>query len=377
MDGGLSPPPSKRRKLSTSAETSPSVFGNDLTLYSWNVNGIAPFIQPAITSFFRSKGGKDPKQNVTKASLRDFLRRHHWPMMVFLQEVKINPDDSATLHAVERAVKRQGNEPSDSPEYEAHFCLPSDKYNARSFGRKVYGVCSIVRKDYKDRFVKQIRPVSWDVEGRFLVIETKAIADMPKLAIFNIYAVNGTEHPYRDSNTGRETGTRHDRKLRVHALLQAECRALEADGFGIILAGDMNIARTTKDGHPNLRTFPNQHRLNRADFEPRFFSDQAGQDLKADRTGLEKDDRPKDAGLGMIDTFRHLHPDKKCYTYYPRTKSFGENCDRVDMIIISECLRDHLREAGMYETPSERGSSDHVPLYAKFNFEEGRSGDQG
>ena len=70
----------------------------------------------------------------------------------------------------------------------------------------------------------------------------------------------------------------------------------------------------------------------------------------------------------MIDTFRHLHSEKKAYSFYPGTKAFGESCDRVDMRPISKSLKG---QAGMHETPTERGPGDHVPLYAYLNFEEG------
>lgn len=234
-------------------------------------------------------------------------------------------------------------------------------------------MCSIVRKDFSEKYVERVRPVSWDAEGRILAVQTKAIGKIPKLQIFNIYAVNGTDLPYKDGETGIPIGTRHDRKLQVHTLLQAECRELEARGFGIVLAGDTNIARFKIDGHPNLRTFPTQHCLNRADFEAKFF---AGPVIADQLSLTDNDESPKDeskveeGGLGMVDTFRHLHPEQKSYTYYPRTKVFGESCDRVDLIMISRTLKETLKDAGMLESPSERGPSDHVPLYARFEFQD-------
>lgn len=71
----------------------------------------------------------------------------------------------------------------------------------------------------------------------------------------------------------------------------------------------------------------------------------------------------------MVDTFRHLHPTRKGYTYYPRAKSFGASCDRVDMILVSRTLQSNLVKAGMHETEQERGPSDHVPLYAELLFD--------
>ena len=155
-------PPRKRRRILDAeipveeSTTSSSSSQHAITVYSWNVNGISPFLQPSVASFFKPSAGKEPSENAAKASLRDFLRRHGWPNVLFLQEVKINPEDSATIRAVEKAVRRPSSEPCDAYDYEAHFCLPSDKYNARGFGRKVYGVCSIVRKDFSETFVERL-----------------------------------------------------------------------------------------------------------------------------------------------------------------------------------------------------------------------------
>lgn len=360
-----SPPRSKRRRLN-SPEAGPAC--DVLRIYSWNINGISPFIQPTISSYFQTQYKRPPEAKATRASLRDFLRRHKWPTVLFLQEVKINPGDSATIRAVEQAVRKQVTESPDAFDYEAHFCLPSDKYNAKGFGRKVYGVCSIVRKDFKERCVDRIRPVDWDVEGRILVLETRAVGLLPKLAIINIYAVNGTDNPYYDPQTGKEAGTRHERKLQIHRFLQTECRALEAAGFKVVLAGDLNIARSPADGYPNLRTFPKQHCLNRADFEARFLSTPTTQDSTVRENAPGDDDASSNSSMEMVDTFRHLHPTQKSYTFYPRTKTFGESCDRVDLILISSKLKDALVEAGMHETAAERGTSDHVPLFASLDL---------
>jgi exonuclease III len=34
-----------------------------------------------------------------------------------------------------------------------------------------------------------------------------------------------------------------------------ECKELEAQGWDVLLAGDMNVALDERDGHPNLRIF--------------------------------------------------------------------------------------------------------------------------
>ena len=158
--------------------------------------------------------------------------------------------------------------------------------------------------------------------------------------------------------------------VHVEKLLQAECRTLESSGFHVILAGDLNIARHPIDGYPNLRTFPKQHCLNRADFEARFCEISARNDPPSKVASNGETNTATHEGLGMIDTFRHIHPYQKSYTFYPRTKSFGESCDRVDLILVSSQLEDVLVEAGMHETVADRGTSDHVPLYAFLDFGE-------
>lgn len=365
----ISPPPVKRRRVSSGSNSGPSktatsdVQRERLSIYSWNVNGIDPLVQRPITSFFKPAGSAhNSSRPPTPTRLRDVLRRYSWPSMLLLQEVKIAPEDASTKRAVEVAIQPGVDEPPDAPSYKAFFSLPKDKYNARGFGRKVYGVCSVIRQDFFDAHVERVREVDWDLEGRFLVCETKSIQSLPKLAIYNLYAVNGTDAPYKDPDSGRPFGTRHDRKLRVHKLLQAECQALMSRGFQIVLAGDFNVARAPIDGHPNLRTSPKQHCINRADFDARFFhrGTALGDDSEKAEKGGEVED---DEGLGMVDSFRHLHGDKAGYTYYPRGRGFGTSCDRVDMILTSASLKDRIAEAGIHETADDRGTSDHVPLY--------------
>lgn len=187
----ISPPPTKRRKTRGAATRLGKAAYSDLeqlSIHSWNINGIGPFIQRSITSFFKPPEGSSQAPEPNSSSLRDVLRRLEWPKMLFLQEVKIREDDVSTKAAVERSVLP--DEGVDEPSYEAFFCLPSDKHNARGFGRKVYGVCSLIRTDFFESFVSSVRKVDWDAEGRFLVCETKATDSTRPLAIFNVYAVS-------------------------------------------------------------------------------------------------------------------------------------------------------------------------------------------
>jgi exonuclease III len=311
---------------------------NILRIFSWNVNGISPFLQKSIKSFFTT-----PDSPPTY-SLRNFLRRHQWPQMLCLQEVKINAKDDATKRALEIAANGSSEKDDVGPGYTAHYCLPKDKFNAKGFGGKVYGVATFIRDDFL-RNVEVTREVPWDQEGRVLITELKN-----KLVVVNGYWVNGTENPYRDPETGVVVGTRHDRKRAFHSLMLEECLAYEAKGWKVVLVGDMNISRGPLDGYPGIRLGAN-HVKNRADFNSKFFV--------------------SDMGLKGVDVFRHLYGETRKYTYYGRNNEWGSSCDRVDLIVVSRSIVETpglLTESNILNTVEERGHSDHVPLYVTFDL---------
>ncbi|XP_014557451.1 hypothetical protein COCVIDRAFT_37152 [Bipolaris victoriae FI3] len=323
MNRAISPPPARRRKTTTTKSTAtpkssqkttssinstflPPLGTNTLRIFSWNINGTSPFLQPSITSFFKApKNGskEDSKDETYLASLRIFLHRQQWPSIIFLQEVKIASKDIKTQDA-------------DSL-YDAHFTLPTNSHNARGPWRsgKLYG----------------------DREGRVSIVELTCRATLSKLAIFNIYAVNGTENLYHDTRTGAVRGTRHDRKREFHHVL---------------LAGDMNVAPDERDGYPKLRVFPRDHVVNRANFH----------DMLLEGSGEEKEY----VGLNDVDIWRKMHEQERRYTYYPRNTEWGTSCDRVDYFMAVRRLWEMgcVKACGIMNSEAERGPSDHVPIWA-------------
>lgn len=142
MHRDISPPPAKRRKTdqaTTAAIPHPPPSkapgppdADAMRIFSWNVNGITPFLQKSITSFFTTSPKASAQKDVVPlASLRDFLRRHHWPAMLLLQEVKIATKDTKTQDAVRSAINASTSSNTKEPTYEAHFTLPNDPLNAR------------------------------------------------------------------------------------------------------------------------------------------------------------------------------------------------------------------------------------------------------
>lgn len=338
-DRPISPPPLRRKLNSESELKKPST---SFEIISWNVNGVGPFLAaetPQITSFFNKTQTLPLEGNDKEAySLRNFLRRHNWPEMLGLQEVKINPNDEST----KRALKRAANV-GEGPSYTAHFSLPRDRFNAKGFGGKVHGVCTLIRNGVDGGINGKIvtKEVDWDLEGRVLVTEFEKW----KLAVVNGYWVNGTMNPYRNPNTGVIEGTRHDRKRQFHASMLDEVIGYEKRGWDVVLIGDMNVARTAIDGFPGIRT-SHEHVKNRSDFNSKFFED------------------PK--GMQGVDTFRYLHGEKRKYSYHGESaQEWRRSCDRVDLGIVSKRLveeRDALVSAEIWESVIERGHSDHVSI---------------
>ncbi|KAL8955287.1 MAG: hypothetical protein Q9193_006805, partial [Seirophora villosa] len=210
--GSLSPPPLKRRRVSPATTSSalpipPSRStlqpkAQKLRIYSWNINGIAPYLdaQPAITTFFPTSSTQRKPRPSSFPGLRACLHRWSYPHILLLQEIKIAPSDTSSLASLRRTINTPlANDDSASTSshlYDAYFCLPRDKHNATGFGGKIYGVCTLIRRDIAP---STTRTVDWDLEGRVLITELPDHGTV----VFNVYAVNGTTNPYRDPASGK------------------------------------------------------------------------------------------------------------------------------------------------------------------------------
>ena len=302
-----------------------------------------------------------------------------------------------------------------------------------------------------------VEPVEWDHEGRCLVLTipvspssitlskstSRPCPSVPDrrqrgLKVLNLYLPNGTDLPYypppssswkissskmssssssslSPSSSSPPVTTRHVYKRHFHSLLARTVYEFEQQGWTVVLAGDMNIARSAQDSFPQLRTGA-PHVMNRADFERTFFNPSPSSSIHSPRTkshavvddkgghpqGDEEEAEAKETkpSLRMIDTYRHLHPTTRKYSYRPRKPgvSFGGGGDRVDMILVSgsssssitvsgstrtvECdsngggsssgggsgsstgsSNSIIQEADICDCEEERGGSDHVPVW--------------
>jgi len=205
------------------------------------------------------------------------------------------------------------------PGYGYHFSLPRDDRNVTFRGGRMYGVATFVKGRWRAEVLE------WDREGRVVAVRRG------RLAVVNLYAVNGTSKPWLDES-GRAAGTRHEFKRRFQARLLDLGRALREEG-SVVLIGDWNVTPTAQDTHPRLRT-EEPHASARADL--------------AERT----------AAAGFVDIWRALHPSERAYTWFNR-RARGLDAARVDYALVSDDLTAKIRAA---EIHGLLPWSDHAPI---------------
>ncbi len=231
------------------------------------------------------------------------------PDVLCLQELRIRAQDSADIATLQAAL----------PLYRCHFSLPRDPRNVTFRGGRMYGVATFLRGGWRGEVP------TWDLEGRVVVVRKTG------LAVVNVYAVNGTSKPYYDEH-GQAVGDRHALKRRFQTQVLDLGRELRREG-SVILAGDWNISRTSRDTYPRLRT-EEPHARARAEFNAKL---------------IEND---------FVDIWRERHPDERTYTWFNRRAS-GLDAARVDYILVSDDLVPRVRSADILDLLPW---SDHAPV---------------
>lgn len=122
------------------------------------------------------------------------LIQDHSPHIICLQEVKATTRDPSLIRALPLVPQRKytGLTTAQQPfGYTAHWSLSHAKRG------KNFGVVTYVRDDVQ---VLGTREVEWDKEGRVVVVE------LPGVAIYNVYALNGSENPWVRPSPARGVG---------------------------------------------------------------------------------------------------------------------------------------------------------------------------
>jgi exodeoxyribonuclease-3 len=242
------------------------------------------------------------------------------PDIFCVQEIRLRPQDEDAIAAMEKAL----------PGFSCAHSLCRDDKNVTYQGGRMYGVATFVRESLAP--FSRVEP-EWDREGRALV----TIFPERKLALVNVYAVNGTDKPYFDHELGRIRGTRHAYKRRFNRRLMADGVLLKDRGLELVLVGDWNISRTKLDVTPRLRTEA-PHAKARRQFNETFMPT-----------------------LDVVDVFRELHPDAKKYTWR-NDRSRILDAARVDYALVSRSMLPRIISADIDERKEARFASDHGPL---------------
>lgn len=191
-------------------------------------------------------------------------------------------------------------------------------------GQKTYnGVAFVSREPLNDLYIE-----AFDVPERRVIAAT-----LHGIRIINLYVPNGS-HPSSDKYLYKLSWLEQ-----VTQFIEAELKRYPK----LIVVGDFNIAPADLDVH-----------------DPQAWAESVL------CTPSERAALTRIQGLGLIDSFRHMHPEAQVYSWWDyRAASFRRNLGlRIDLILMSQALSSLCHSTGIDNGPrkSER-PSDHAPVW--------------
>ena len=159
-------------------------------------------------------------------------------------------------------------------------------------------------------------------------------ADVAGLRAVSVYVPNGRavdSPPYED-------------KLRFLEAIAERVRELAAQG-DVLIAGDFNVCPTDRDV-----------------YDPAAFAGETHV------TPAERERFEAILDAGLVDSFRHRHPDETAYTWWDyRAGNFHKGLGlRIDAILVTPGLAERLTRCGIDRSYRKgKKPSDHAPLFAQ------------
>jgi len=209
------------------------------------------------------------------------------------------------------------------PEQLSAALLTPPGYHAEwsSAEKKGYSGVATYSKRQPLKVMKGLNETRFDSEGRVLISEYEPFV------FFNIYFPNGGRGPEWVAH-----------KLAFYRRFLEIARGYMDAGRPVVVAGDFNTAYAEIDlARPkeNVKT---------SGFMPE------------ERAGLDEF-----FAAGLVDTFRHLHPDTVKYTWWDMVSRARERNVgwRLDYFMVSADLKDHIAAADIHDDVT---GSDHCPV---------------
>jgi len=201
-------------------------------------------------------------------------------------------------------------------------------YGALVVGQKTWNGVALLAHDVEPILVRQSLPGdSADKQARYVEAAINGVI------VTSIYAPNGNPWP----------GDKFVYKLAWFERLIRHAAELLATGHHVVLAGDYNVAPTTRDIYVSSSWDDN------ALIQPEA------------RAGFEKL-----MTQGWTDPIRTLHPEEPMYSFwdYRRNRWERDAGLRIDHLLISKTLKPRLRGAGVDRAVrAMEGASDHAPVW--------------
>ncbi len=197
----------------------------------------------------------------------------------------------------------------------------------------------------------------FDAEGRYVELrfDSPARSQAPKLSIISAYFPSGS--------SGEE---RQAAKFRFLAEFYPYLLALKQSGREFVLCGDINIAHQEIDlknfkGNKKNSGFLPEERAWMTELLRREVQDAAVANAAADALASP--------GGGLVDVYRHLHPETtdECYTWWSnRGQAYAKNVGwRLDYHLATPAVGHLAQSATIYK---EEKFSDHAPITVEYGL---------